>query len=80
MCTPAPRFSSNVSDGELLLFGFRKKTRLGASNTQFARWLPAEYSDGISQPKGFNNRTVNNFLLPLVRPVKAEQLLAALQF
>ncbi|CAF99300.1 unnamed protein product, partial [Tetraodon nigroviridis] len=26
-------------------------------------------NDGISQPKGFNNATVNNFLLPLVRQV-----------
>uniref|UniRef100_H3C6K0 Myeloid-specific peroxidase n=1 Tax=Tetraodon nigroviridis TaxID=99883 RepID=H3C6K0_TETNG len=42
--------------------------RLGASNTPFTRWLPAE-NDGISQPKGFNNATVNNFLLPLVRQV-----------
>ncbi|XP_008324585.1 eosinophil peroxidase-like [Cynoglossus semilaevis] len=43
--------------------------RRGASNTEFGRWLPAEYDDGISQPKGFNNRTINNFLLPLVRQV-----------
>uniref|UniRef100_A0A8D0A840 Myeloid-specific peroxidase n=1 Tax=Sander lucioperca TaxID=283035 RepID=A0A8D0A840_SANLU len=44
--------------------------RLGASNTPFARWLPSEYDDGISQPKGFNrNRKINNFLLPLVRQV-----------
>ncbi|XP_044031099.1 eosinophil peroxidase-like isoform X1 [Siniperca chuatsi] len=44
--------------------------RLGASNTPFTRWLPAEYDDGVSQPKGFNkNRTFNNFLLPLVRQV-----------
>ncbi|XP_040914825.1 eosinophil peroxidase [Toxotes jaculatrix] len=43
--------------------------RLGASNTPFTRWLPTEYDDGISQPKGWNNRTVNNFLLPLVRQV-----------
>ncbi|KAG7511877.1 hypothetical protein JOB18_013211 [Solea senegalensis] len=43
--------------------------RLGASNTPFARWLPAEYDDGISQPKGWNNRTINNVFLPLVRQV-----------
>ncbi|KAF6725968.1 Eosinophil peroxidase [Oryzias melastigma] len=44
--------------------------RLGASNTPFTRWLPAEYDDGISQPKGWNrNRTFNNFMLPLVRQV-----------
>ncbi|XP_024918295.1 eosinophil peroxidase [Cynoglossus semilaevis] len=43
--------------------------RRGSSNIAFTRWLPAEYDDGISQPKGFNNRTINNFLLPLVRQV-----------
>ncbi|XP_030598291.1 eosinophil peroxidase-like [Archocentrus centrarchus] len=44
--------------------------RLGASNTPFTRWLPAEYDDGISQPKGWNRtRKFNNFLLPLVRQV-----------
>uniref|UniRef100_A0AAV2IW37 Peroxidase n=1 Tax=Knipowitschia caucasica TaxID=637954 RepID=A0AAV2IW37_KNICA len=43
--------------------------RLGASNTPFTRWFPAEYDDGISQPKGWNNRNMNNFLLPLVRQV-----------
>ncbi|XP_061590239.1 eosinophil peroxidase [Cololabis saira] len=47
-----------------------KNPRLGASNTPFTRWLPAEYDDGISQPKGWNrNRRFNNFLLPLVRQV-----------
>ncbi|XP_039636753.1 eosinophil peroxidase [Perca fluviatilis] len=47
-----------------------KNPRLGASNTPFTRWLPSEYDDGISQPKGFNrNRKINNFLLPLVRQV-----------
>ncbi|CAB1447832.1 unnamed protein product [Pleuronectes platessa] len=46
-----------------------KNPRLGASNTPFSRLLPAEYDDGISQPKGWNNRTFNNFLLPLVRQV-----------
>ncbi|XP_056146485.1 eosinophil peroxidase isoform X2 [Lampris incognitus] len=45
-------------------------TRLGASNTPFARWRPAEYDDGISQPKGFDRRRrFNNFTLPLVRQV-----------
>ncbi|XP_023816783.1 eosinophil peroxidase [Oryzias latipes] len=47
-----------------------KNPRLGASNTPFTRWLPAEYDDGISQPKGWNRkRTFNNFVLPLVRKV-----------
>ncbi|KAM7392966.1 hypothetical protein PAMA_007876 [Pampus argenteus] len=43
--------------------------RLGASNTPFARWLPSEYDDGISIPKGWTNQTINNFMLPLVRQV-----------
>uniref|UniRef100_A0A3Q3JX08 Myeloid-specific peroxidase n=1 Tax=Monopterus albus TaxID=43700 RepID=A0A3Q3JX08_MONAL len=44
--------------------------RLGASNTPFTRWLPSEYDDDISQPKGWNKtRRFNNFLLPLVRQV-----------
>ncbi|KAG7223962.1 hypothetical protein INR49_015219 [Caranx melampygus] len=46
-----------------------KNPRLGASNTPFTRWLPSEYDDGISQPKGGANRTLNNFFLPLVRQV-----------
>ncbi|XP_054896722.1 eosinophil peroxidase [Poeciliopsis prolifica] len=47
-----------------------KNPRLGASNTPFTRWLPSEYDDGISQPKGWNRtRKFNNFLLPLVRQV-----------
>ncbi|XP_037122440.1 eosinophil peroxidase isoform X1 [Syngnathus acus] len=48
----------------------RMKPRLGASNTPFTRWLPAEYDDGISEPRGWQpNRTFNNFILPLVRQV-----------
>lgn len=43
--------------------------RLGASNTAFTRWLPSEYDDGISQPKGFLNQTINGVFLPLVRQV-----------
>ncbi|XP_034565821.1 eosinophil peroxidase isoform X2 [Notolabrus celidotus] len=44
--------------------------RKGASNTPFARFLPAEYDDGIAEPKGWDvNRTFNNFILPLVRQV-----------
>uniref|UniRef100_A0A669FAT1 Myeloid-specific peroxidase n=1 Tax=Oreochromis niloticus TaxID=8128 RepID=A0A669FAT1_ORENI len=47
-----------------------KNPRLGASNTPFTRWLPAEYDDGVSEPKGWNRtRKFNNFLLPLVRQV-----------
>uniref|UniRef100_A0A8C5H6C0 Eosinophil peroxidase-like n=1 Tax=Gouania willdenowi TaxID=441366 RepID=A0A8C5H6C0_GOUWI len=41
--------------------------RLGASNTPFARLIPAQYGDGVSEPRG--NQRINNFLLPLVRQV-----------
>ncbi|XP_071379246.1 eosinophil peroxidase-like isoform X1 [Centroberyx affinis] len=48
----------------------RKDTRLGSSNTPFARWLPAEYQDRISLPKGWDrNRKINKHILPLVREV-----------
>ncbi|KAK5928959.1 hypothetical protein CgunFtcFv8_010235 [Champsocephalus gunnari] len=44
--------------------------RLGSSNTPFTRWLPAEYDDTISQPKGGDStRRINDFFLPLVRQV-----------
>uniref|UniRef100_A0A8C7FL36 Myeloid-specific peroxidase n=1 Tax=Oncorhynchus kisutch TaxID=8019 RepID=A0A8C7FL36_ONCKI len=47
-----------------------KYPRLGASNTPFTRWLPAQYDDGISRPKGWDRNTrFNNFMLPLVREV-----------
>ncbi|XP_008300694.1 eosinophil peroxidase [Stegastes partitus] len=46
-----------------------KNPRLGAANTAFARWLPAQYDDDISEPKGNRNKPINNFLLPLVRQV-----------
>ncbi|XP_053567314.1 thyroid peroxidase [Bombina bombina] len=42
----------------------------GASDTAFARWLPAQYEDGISEPKGWNPSFLyNNFYLPPVREV-----------
>lgn len=40
---------------------------LGASNQALARWLPAEYEDGLSLPFGWTpSRRRNGFLLPLV--------------
>ncbi|XP_030051017.1 thyroid peroxidase [Microcaecilia unicolor] len=48
----------------------RNHPRWGASNTALARWLPAAYEDGISQPKGWNpNFSYSGFQLPLVREV-----------
>uniref|UniRef100_A0A8C2XIW5 Myeloid-specific peroxidase n=1 Tax=Cyclopterus lumpus TaxID=8103 RepID=A0A8C2XIW5_CYCLU len=48
----------------------RLNTLWGASNTPFTRWLPNEYEDGISLPKGWDpKRKINKHLLPLVREV-----------
>ncbi|XP_077570747.1 eosinophil peroxidase-like [Stigmatopora nigra] len=46
-----------------------KNPRWGASNIPFIRWLPAEYQDEISLPRGWDPVKVNGFLLPLVREV-----------
>ncbi|CAL8406098.1 unnamed protein product [Arctogadus glacialis] len=47
-----------------------KNPRLGASNTPFKRWLPAQYDDGKSMPKGWeSDYSFNNVVLPLVRDV-----------
>ncbi|XP_014912202.1 eosinophil peroxidase-like [Poecilia latipinna] len=52
--------------------------RWGASNIPFLRWLPAEYEDGISTPKGWtHDLRVNNHLLPLVREVSNRILATA---
>lgn len=41
--------------------------RWGASNIPFLRWLPAEYEDDISSPKGWtHDQRLNNHILPLV--------------
>ncbi|MEE6476695.1 hypothetical protein FKM82_011184, partial [Ascaphus truei] len=48
----------------------RKHPSWGASNTPLARWLPPQYEDGISEPKGWNPSLLyNSFHLPLVREV-----------
>ncbi|XP_074046499.1 myeloperoxidase-like [Macrotis lagotis] len=45
----------------------------GASNRGFARWLPADYEDGLSIPKGATEgKLYNGFPLPLVRQVSSE--------
>ncbi|KAJ6655701.1 hypothetical protein lerEdw1_004754 [Lerista edwardsae] len=48
----------------------RKHPHYGASNHGYARWLPAEYEDGLSLPKGFSaNHLYHGHPLPLVREV-----------
>ncbi|XP_061527525.1 eosinophil peroxidase-like [Phycodurus eques] len=51
--------------------------RWGASNTPFARWVPAEYQDGISLPRGWDPIRINGFFLPLVREVSNRLLATA---
>ncbi|XP_067865985.1 myeloperoxidase-like [Heterodontus francisci] len=58
----------------------RKNPHLGASNTAFARWLPAQYEDGFSLPKGWTRRALySGFRLPLVRGVSNQILQVANQ-
>lgn len=48
----------------------RENPLWGAANTPLVRWLPAEYEDGESEPKGWNRgRLYNGFQLPLPREV-----------
>ncbi|XP_017269115.1 eosinophil peroxidase [Kryptolebias marmoratus] len=55
-----------------------KNTRWGASNIPFVRWLPSEYEDRLSLPKGWTaGKKVNNHLLPLVREVSNRILATA---
>lgn len=45
----------------------RQNTRWGSSNTPFTRWLPAEYQDNATLPKGWDhNLKVNNQIMPMV--------------
>ncbi|XP_022613324.1 eosinophil peroxidase-like [Seriola dumerili] len=56
----------------------RENTRWGSSNIPFTRWLPAEYEDGTSLPKGWNPKLrVNKHFLPLVREVSNQILRTA---
>ncbi|XP_042298513.1 myeloperoxidase-like [Sceloporus undulatus] len=54
----------------------RKHPHYGASNRGYARWLPAEYEDGISLPRGLiQGQLYNGHPLPLVRSV-SNQIIA----
>ncbi|NWX15909.1 PERE peroxidase, partial [Aegotheles bennettii] len=51
----------------------RRNPLLGASNRALARWLPAEYEDGLSLPHGWTEgKRFNGFPFPLVRKVSNE--------
>ncbi|XP_074548684.1 thyroid peroxidase [Halichoeres trimaculatus] len=48
----------------------RQNPLWGAANIPLARWLPAEYEDGVGEPKGWNRgRLYNGHQLPLPREV-----------
>lgn len=50
------------------LLSFRKNPALGSANKALARWLPAEYEDGVSLPFGWTpGKTRNGFPLPQVK-------------
>ncbi|XP_055476562.1 lactoperoxidase [Psammomys obesus] len=53
----------------------RKNPALGSANKALARWLPAEYEDGISLPFGWTpGKTRNGFPLPQPRAVSNQIL------
>lgn len=48
----------------------QRNPALGAANRALARWLPAEYEDGLSLPFGWTpGKTRNGFRIPLAREV-----------
>ncbi|XP_053864317.1 myeloperoxidase [Malaclemys terrapin pileata] len=48
----------------------RRSPTLGASNRAYSRWLPQEYEDGVSIPRGWTEEVrYSGFPLPLVRAV-----------
>ncbi|XP_061403669.1 eosinophil peroxidase-like isoform X2 [Lethenteron reissneri] len=51
----------------------RGNPRLGAANVGFVRWLPAEYDDNASLPRGWDEEKLHNgYKLPPVRVVSNE--------
>uniref|UniRef100_A0A4W4F426 Thyroid peroxidase n=1 Tax=Electrophorus electricus TaxID=8005 RepID=A0A4W4F426_ELEEL len=53
----------------------------GAANSALSRWLPAEYEDGESQPKGWNTgQYYSGFQLPPVQKVSKEIMQSSSQY
>ncbi|NXH67229.1 PERM Myeloperoxidase, partial [Hydrobates tethys] len=51
----------------------RRNPSLGSSNRALVRWLPAEYEDGVSVPRGWTEgKLFSGFPFPLVRKVSNE--------
>ncbi|XP_008062545.1 lactoperoxidase isoform X2 [Carlito syrichta] len=71
--TPAPVVKCDLNSPYRTITGEcnnRGKPALGAANRALARWLPAEYEDGLSLPFGWTpGKTRNGFPLPLAREV-----------
>ncbi|XP_072405220.1 thyroid peroxidase [Chiloscyllium punctatum] len=58
----------------------RNNPRWGSSNIALTRWLPPEYEDGYSQPKGWNPECLyRGFKLPLVRDITNKILRTSVQ-
>ncbi|XP_008569477.1 PREDICTED: lactoperoxidase isoform X1 [Galeopterus variegatus] len=73
---PAPMVKCDVNSPYRTITGHcnnRRKPALGAANRALARWLPAEYEDGLSLPFGWTpGKTRNGRPLPLAREVSNE--------
>ncbi|CAG08466.1 unnamed protein product, partial [Tetraodon nigroviridis] len=68
-CTPQHRAPSCTTTPNLNVFrtassvcNNRQNPRWGASNRPFTRWLPAEYQDKVSAPKGWNHLSSDGYL------------------
>ncbi|XP_051806344.1 eosinophil peroxidase-like isoform X10 [Acanthochromis polyacanthus] len=76
-CTPLQRPPScntipnlNVFRTATSVCNNRVNPRWGSSNRPLTRWLPAQYEDGISRPRGWTpSENINGFMLPLARAV-----------
>ncbi|XP_032769432.1 lactoperoxidase [Rattus rattus] len=70
---PAPAVTCNISNPYRTITGDcnnRKNPALGSANRALARWLPAEYEDGLSLPFGWTpGKTRNGYPLPQPREV-----------
>ncbi|XP_040468672.1 eosinophil peroxidase-like [Falco naumanni] len=70
------KINCDTSDGYRTITGEcnnRRNPSLGASNRALVRWLPAEYEDGVSVPRGWTEeKRFSGFPFPLVRKVSNE--------
>ncbi|XP_037114285.1 eosinophil peroxidase-like isoform X1 [Syngnathus acus] len=83
-CSPRQRMPSCKTVPNLNIFrtlsgvcNNEHNPRWGSSNIPFTRWLPAQYQDGFSLPRGWDPLKINGFLLPLARELSNRILGAA---